>query len=490
MPNTTKILEALSTYTGDTESLNRFAVVAESELGPQWTSTIYDALPNLPASLKEKLDHAFNYYGATASWNEIQEYLTQADSLNISEISERIPTLEYWLKFFGEPGLNAVKQLEEKINRQIETEQVNPVQTVEEQEWTSQEEILPEENNAMAEENADFYEAGIDETYQENIPAVTEEVYEQGIDETFHEMPETERGVQEPIEETDSYFPDSEYPVESMDDSLQNENFQPIESAETEVEYIPDENEFIEENSTFSQEDNLTYSPDNIVEEESDFNNPTEDIEESSWKNPVYVPQKADTNEQFMAKKTFRQLDFVNAVHAWINARCITLGNIEIYAYKYYGFLVDAMEQAKTDIQEVLSKPTYYPAVEEVRKDGLKILQNSLLSLEKDLKIAYDNAQTDITPLIAENMNTNILKDALGKIDTTNKKEYLGPAPDGFEMIDDPYAETESQVETLEEQRESKNMRAQVKSASQKKQNSVQRKISFSFNKKNPSGTV
>ncbi len=155
-----------------------------------------------------------------------------------------------------------------------------------------------------------------------------------------------------------------------------------------------------------------------------------------------FQPEKPETNEQFLARKAFKQLDFVNMVHSWMDARCISLGNIEIYTYKHYGFLIDAMEQTRKDIKEVLSSPAYYPAIEATRPNGLQMLQNSLVALEKDLEIAYDNAPSETTALIKDDVNPDEARRMLGMLDTSNKKEYLGPAPDGFEMLDDPFDDT------------------------------------------------
>lgn len=480
MVNTTQILEALETYTGDSESLNRFVNITSSELGPQWTEIVYDVLPNLPKSLKEKLDHAFNYYGATASWNEVHEYLAQTNPLNTQEILERIPTLEYWLNFFGEPGLAVIKQLQEKINKQgISEQSMNQISK-------------EEESENLHELKSDFYEQNIDEpnqgAFQEEVASNT---YISDIEETSYRTSETEIHTKQFLP-TDTKSDTNELDLPPMDncDSSSEENLQEKEEITTkDSTYQADTFK-----NTINKEDILVLEPDKTLPLKSIQNKETfhqdDSFEKNNWKNPVYIQQKTDTNEQFMAKKTFRQLDFVNAVHSWMNARCFSLGNIEIYTYKYYGFLVDTMEQAKADIQEVLSNPAYYPAVEATREGGLKILQNSLLSLEKDLKTAYDNAQTDITPLISENVNTNILKNTLGEIDVTNKKEYLGPAPDGFEIIDEPHTKPISQLTEIENGTKFENMNAQTKNTSQKAQNSIQRKISFSFNKKKPSGTV
>ena len=130
MANTSKLLEALSSYTGDQTTLEAFTKVAKQELGDDWSGQIYDTLPNLPSHLKEKLDHAYNYYGASLSWTEIQSYLLSQDPLNVSEVSARIETLSYWLNFFGEAGTNAVEQLKQKLadetERQAKEQEVIP----------------------------------------------------------------------------------------------------------------------------------------------------------------------------------------------------------------------------------------------------------------------------------------------------------------------------------------------------------------------------
>ena len=115
MTNKIRLMDALTTYTGEQDSLAAFIAVATEEIGENWVSRIYDELPDLVPELKEKLDHAYHYYGATMAWGEVQEYLTQTEPLNISDIEDRIPTLEYWLNFFGENGTVIITQLREKL---------------------------------------------------------------------------------------------------------------------------------------------------------------------------------------------------------------------------------------------------------------------------------------------------------------------------------------------------------------------------------------
>ena len=243
-------------------------------------------------------------------------------------------------------------------------------------------------------------------------------------------------------------YDENGYPTENMpydENSYPTENM-PYDENSYPTENMPyDENGYPTENIPYTQPVNNTTwegesltSPIGFVNKVQTLNNQRPQ-DERIVKAPQYQPQKPETNEQFLAKKAFKQLDFVNGVHAWIEARCIGLGNIEIYKYKHYGFLVDAMEQARKNIKEVLASPAYYPAIEATRLNGLQTLQNSLVALEKDLETAYDNLPGEITNLIKEDIDSDEARRMLGMLDTSTRKEYLGPAPDGFEMIDDPF---------------------------------------------------
>ena len=563
MANTTNLLEALSSYQGDQQSLTHFVEIAKQELGENWTATIYQTLPNLPSGLKEKLDHAFQYHGASLSWAEIQSYLSSASPLDIEAVSDRIEPLAYWLNFFGEPGNAAIQQLKDKLNQEKEAQllshteksidpileeesiQPNPIikennaLTIEEETpfiTDESEPILQEEEEFIAEEK-DSYTENDQNDDNDFINNAAEDLSSPNSDENFipeEEYIEDNNYSDEYSDETQNY-PQEEYIEESDDyqqedyvdenyeytqDNYSENAYQPIVSNETfndetdlyndsqysAEEYIEDNNysdeynnenyeyqqddyvdenyeytqeEYIEESDDYQQEDyvdeNYEYTQDNYSEEYVSDNetDPLQDIEPSNWRTPVYKQQPAETNEEFMAKKVFHQLDFLTAVRCWINARCISLGNKEIYSYRHYGFLIDVMEEAKKDLKDVLAAPTFYPAIEKVRKDGLIQLQSSLKSLESDLKIAYDNLPSELTDLIADSTNVNDLKKALGSIDTSNKPELLGVAPDGFEMLEDPFDGIHTEKTKI--------------TSSQTDQNGIQKKKTFSFNKKNAS---
>ena len=560
MANIQRIMDALNAYTGEPETLTTFTAIVEEELGADWTNTIYDLVPPMTPDQKERLDHVYHYYGATLAWAEVQGYLAQQEPLNLAELSERIPTLEYWLNFFGDNGLQIINELNEKMKQQALMDEVSqpslgtsPETQEESREETniipsSHEPELPdidviedwsEQSNLEDIQMIDINEDGRTPQIDDTLPQISSEEIVEPIESI---VPEEE--IAEPIDpivpeenwnnessenmpyDENSYptenmsYDENSYPTENMpydengyptenmpydengyptENMPYDENGYPTENMPYDENGYPtenmpyDENGYPTENMPYDENgyptenmpyDENSYPTENMPYDENSYPTenmpydengyPTENIpytqpvNNTTWegesltspigfvnkvqtlnnqrpqderivKAPQYQPQKPETNEQFLAKKAFKQLDFVNGVHAWIEARCIGLGNIEIYKYKHYGFLVDAMEQARKNIKEVLASPAYYPAIEATRLNGLQTLQNSLVALEKDLETAYDNLPGEITNLIKEDIDSDEARRMLGMLDTSTRKEYLGPAPDGFEMIDDPF---------------------------------------------------
>lgn len=504
MANTTNLLEALSSYKGDQASLSNFVAIAKQELGDEWTSTIYQTLPNLPNGLKEKLDHAFQYNGASLAWTEIQSYLSNKEPLDIEHVSKRVETLDYWLKFFGDAGETVIQQLKDKLEQEKKIQETIPVNEtdfiddtsfVEEthpvsdpSEYSADEENYPAENlqseiydeNTFTQESSEYSTTDNNEYYEE--PAAenyTEDNYQQeeytGYDEEY-----VNNGYisEEYSNQNEEYYQDT-YQDNAYDDaSYDNTTY----TQENNLEEYSDQNYQQEEYSDNGYYDDAytdhSYAENEYIQDADDSQNEEqfvslEDQEAPFWRTPVYEPQQPETNEEFMSRKVFHQIDFLTAVRCWINARCISLGNKEIYSYRHYGFLIDIMEETKKDLEIVLGSPTYYPAVEQVRPDGIKQLQSFLKSLESDLKTAYDNLPSELTDLISDSTNVNDLKKMLGALDTSDKPELLGVAPDGFEMLDDPFDGIDTEKTKIP--------------PSQKDQNGIQKKKTFSFNKKNAS---
>ena len=87
-----------------------------------------------------------------------------------------------------------------------------------------------------------------------------------------------------------------------------------------------------------------------------------------------------------------------------------------------------------------------------------------------------------------KNINMDDVRKTLGNLDESTDPEYLGPAPDGFELIQDSDAPLDEKAVKEQYQRLEKEVLAEnqetEKKTSQTTKNSVQRKLSFSLKPK------
>ena len=352
--NEERIKQALQTYDGTEESLHATIPVLAEELGANWTETVFQELGGLPVELKEKLNHAFNYYAALVAWQETQSYLEKTEALDES-VKERLPVLKHWLDFFGDDGTNLYQQLEEKLNT-------------------------------------------------------------------------------------------------------------PAASVATEA--------------------NTQQTPSDVSTEKQ-----ADEEEEEEKKEASSVSAEIDNNspEAFAIQKAKKEIALLDALQSWLSARCLQLNNMEVFAYPYYGLAVDLMRQTVQDIQAVLDleDKTLLP---QLYDGGEEALIRKKQAVEADIASAVENCESATTALIDENINMDDVRKTLGNLDESSEKEYLGPAPDGFELIqetDEPLDEAavKEQYQKLEKEVLAQNSESE-KNTSQKSQNSVQRKLSFSLKPK------
>ena len=353
--NEDKIVQALTSYQGTEESLRETVAVLSAELGDNWTETVFEKLGGLPVELKDKLNHAFNYYAALMAWQETQGYLDQAGPLK-PEVQERLPVLKHWLEFFGDPGTDLYQQLEQKLSSPTES--------------------LPKD---------------------------------------------------EPIEEK-------------------------------------------KEKEVVSEPEPKTQEP--VIEE----------IKEEKT-----VPEiDLNTPEAFAIQKAKKEIELLDAVQAWLSARCLQLNNMEVFAYPYYGFAVDLMRQTAKDIQTVLDLEDK-TLLSNLYEGGEGALLRKKQAVESDIETAVQNCESATTALIDEKVNMDEVRKTLGNLDESTDPEYLGPAPDGFELIQDsePLDENavKEQYQRLEKEVLAENTETEKKT-SQNAKNSVQRKLSFSLKPK------
>ncbi|MBR4927792.1 MAG: hypothetical protein IKY98_05655 [Alphaproteobacteria bacterium] len=527
-----RITSVLENYTGEPASLDAFVTVATEELGADWTGKIYDEMSDVSDGVKERLDHAFNYYAATTAWNELQSYLTQETPLDYAKTLERIPVLEHWLSFFGAAGDEAVSQLKNKLRQEGEQSNqntsllTNPFEAVQ----------------SMPTDNAPVVEPVNTEALDEQTQRQVQDIFTQAP-----EMNEASNALSDYLDNASQVSDDNQETVsdevsaifdeasEGQSDEVAKINDHssvmiPVLSEATEgISEIP-----LNEDSEVLSQDISTISPINEEEETAEpsvFNNQTHTNEaiqspvldgvQENRRTDVFDPiasqgaalenntQTAQSEEAWLVGKIFRQIDFISNIESWISFRCLELGYTDFYTYRYYGFLVDVLDKTIEELKDILNRVELYDLIETRYPNGVQYLQNRLLAYEKESQEAHENVLSDLSELPNENLSADDLRHRLGGIDTSMEKEYLGPAPDGFEMIDDPYEsldETAVQkeyekieaegnlmpnttIQSVSQQSVSsippaENQTNGIKNTSQTPQNGVQRKMTFSFKAK------
>lgn len=480
-----RILETLETYTGDAETLEVFSTVAAQELGEQWTERIYAEMADAPDGIKERLDHAFNYYAATTAWNEIQGYLTQQTPLDYQQTLERVPVLEHWLSFFGAAGEDVVAQLRNRLRQQAEQTRQStksldePFGTVERSPQTLSAQVGDISSEAQNVSDMLNESISVESTLSDENDWQLDEMVLSDVGEDTNLLSETshpDKSVQENIVRMHTDKQHDEREVDRID--VQYEAGSVAQPAQ-DMEYVPHGNVF----------------------------NPIGGAEPSQNKTPLQM----ESEESWNIGKIFRQVDFISNIESWISFRCLELGYTDFYTYRYYGFLVDVLDKTIEELSELLSHSELYDLIEERRKGGVHFLQNRLLAYQKSSKEAHEGVLSDLSPLMREGLSVDDLKNRLGGMDLSGEKEYLGPAPDGFEMVDDPYEkmnddELKKEYEKIEAQGNlqpqpsgsdsevlsnisvqssgsEENSMQSAKSTSQTSQNSVQPKMAFKWNK-------
>lgn len=555
-----KVIESLNEYAGDETSLNAFVTTVTDEIGPDWTDRIYEELKDIPPSLKEKLDHAFNYYAATTAWNEIQTYINQAEPLDYTTTAERVPVLEHWLTFFGAAGQEAVSQLQSRLKQEGDSQardtsnldepfaplNEGPLAEIQ-QEAPSVESVLGTQNEpetnfisevSSEQDSQNFKPSFVDEEI--NVAPLSPEELQERISDIFSGADEMEDQSQDTsvLVATDENI---NVPQPQAEPVILGEiqNAEPltdeIQSAEPLTDEIQNTEPLIDEIQNAELEDvsaheSMPVQPMQTAPVQAAVQ-PQQQVRtlasvvgqvQQTVSAPVetHVPLQAESESQWRISKIFKQLDFVVSIQAWVSKRCHDLGYTDYYTYRYYGFLVDVLDTTIEELKGILGDTGLYDLIETRHPDGVRYLQNQLLAFEKQSKEAHEGILADLSPLPREGLSIDDLKRNLGGMDTSESKEYLGPAPDGFEMIEDPYANlsdetlqkeyakieetgnlpVEPATELIQETRPvqatikqtvavEKNQAASVNNTSQTPQNGVQRKMSFNFGPKKPSGS-
>ena len=204
--------------------------------------------------------------------------------------------------------------------------------------------------------------------------------------------------------------------------------------------------------------------------------------------------------EMFEIVKLKKQLDLLDQNQAWLAARCIQLKDIEIYAYPFYGYIVDMLRQVLKNMETIEADEKMVALLDTAFDGGKEAFDNKKQAVQHDIELAEQNCESATTALISEDMDMDEVKRTLGSIDESDTVEYVGPAPDGFELLDDETPLDESAIKKQYEKIEKmdamtgtvpENKPAEPvaqENTSQNDQKGVQRKLSFSLKRKKPTG--
>ena len=221
-------------------------------------------------------------------------------------------------------------------------------------------------------------------------------------------------------------------------------------------------------------------------------NEKSEIEEENKEETKETVAYDSQSKEAFSVQKAEKEIRLLEGVQSWLSARCLQLNNMEVFVYPYYGFVVDLMRQTVKDIQSVLDMEDK-SALNALYEGGEEAIIRKKQAIEADIETAVQNCESATTALIDENIDMDTVRKTLGDLDENPEPEYLGPAPDGFELIDNSDVPLDEKAVKEQYQKLEKEVLAEEspgestfseKKTSQKNGNSVQRKLSFSLKPK------
>ena len=143
-----------------------------------------------------------------------------------------------------------------------------------------------------------------------------------------------------------------------------------------------------------------------------------------------------DSPEAFTVRKVIAEIDLLKSAQSWLAARCVALHDIEVYAYPFYGFVVDLLRQTLKDMESLQDKAEYEVLLDKLYPEGKAGFDRQKEAVQSDIALAEQNCESAVTTLISADMDMDLVRQTLGAIDDSGTVEYLGPAPDGFEALD------------------------------------------------------
>ena len=106
--------------------------------------------------------------------------------------------------------------------------------------------------------------------------------------------------------------------------------------------------------------------------------------------------------------------DYYDRTISRIAARCVRMGNIAMEEYKFYGYILDVLEEISETGDYILEHKELYPYVEKKIAGGVEALKKSLAEYQLELK---NNSSPEMIKEDAHEVEK--MKEVLGEIDKT-----------------------------------------------------------------------
>ena len=433
--------KALEDYQETQETLNAFVGVAQRILGDEWLSLLPDMIendntlvPNDKKVLKDKANHAIHYYGALAAWEEAYSYLNNAQVATLDLLRERLPVLEYWLNLFGQEGKDLVQKVRALAQQKAQEKTDAEEQQVEALQQSLSENPAPIAQTEVAQRESMQTMQSTDLAQDAKLPEDSQIIdVPQAQTSAQAEVVEPAPALVEAAEETQQ--------VLQTEDAFSTEPVPALVEGGLETQSAPEElvvsqmpepdinrdtypdlslEELVDEGSAGA----LNAAPAQIMEAPQNATETTYGFSQN-WDIASYQRQK-------------RLYDDANN---WLNAWCIRMDEMDKTSYPHYGFIVDITYDLKEKIQNVLENQLLDELVDREIEGGKEALERLAQALDKEL----DGLPDDLKLSTKDKMELDA-RALLGELDTSNKKENIGPAADGFVLMDDPYAVSTEQI--------------------------------------------
>lgn len=418
-----------------------------------WLNLFGDEGDALMAQVRGLLENAPAATTETSSEEVVEE--TQSDVSSQTEAGQETPLEDNAVKgnlqatvatepTMPEPIASDAPIDEESI-LDIKTPETQEIQSIEEKEEPSdvtQTEVL-EETSSIIETNDETVvdddvaaEKTVEEPIEKQVEEVEPEEQAKKQEDSVVSLSEQDREIQnldilETVDEANR--------KDDVSENNESENVSVTEKALSELEQLHSVNN---DEPIFRAD---TYSGLDEVEKDTDEKAKNDEPEEKGPE--IQDASTTDYSNASMESKNWdiavflRQKKLYEEAANWLASWCVRMDAQDKTEYPFYGFIVDLMYDLKDKAHNILDNQLLDEIVEKDVAGGRQAVQKVLDALDKEIEGLPD----DLRLSTAERMELSA-REVLGEIDMKQEKEDIGAPPDGFELMDDPYAVSTEQI--------------------------------------------